>query len=72
MSEQLREAIEASGMSRYEIAKSAAIDESALGKFFHGERGLSLKALDRLAEFLDLELRPRQLRPGRRTTKKRG
>jgi len=30
------------------------IDESALAKFYNGHRGLSMKALDALGEFLGL------------------
>lgn len=55
-SDQLREAIENSGMSRYRIAQGADIDESALAKFFNGHRGLSMKALDRLCSFLGIEI----------------
>jgi predicted transcriptional regulator len=56
LSDQLRRMIDDSGLTRYEIAKRAAIDESALAKFYNGHAGLSLKAMDRLGECLNLEI----------------
>ena len=53
---QLRDAIDDSGLSRYQIAKATGIDESALAKFYNGHRGLSMKALDALGEFLELTI----------------
>lgn len=60
LSDQLRQAIADSGMSRYRIAQDTGIDESALAKFFNGQRGLSLASLDALVEYLDLEVVPKQ------------
>ena len=45
-----------SGQTRYRIAQETGINESALGKFYHGERGLSLGALDRLGKYLGLRI----------------
>ncbi|WP_197533730.1 helix-turn-helix domain-containing protein [Symmachiella dynata] len=59
MSDQIRQAIDDSGLTRYRIAQEAGIDESALAKFYNGHRGLSMKALDRLGEVLNLEIRIR-------------
>jgi cyanate lyase len=56
LSDQIRQAIADSGISRYRIAKATGIDESALGKFFHGERGLSTDAMDALGEYLGLRI----------------
>ena len=56
LTEQLRQAIEECGVSRYEIAKHTGIDESALAKFFNGHRGLSMETLNALGEFLELEI----------------
>ena len=56
ISEQIRRAIDESGLTRYRIAQLAEIDESALGKFYRGDRMLSLKALDRLGAVLNLEI----------------
>lgn len=56
LSDQVRDAIEESGLTRYQIAKATGIDESALAKFYNGHRGLSMKALDALGEFLELTI----------------
>ncbi|MDZ4817377.1 MAG: helix-turn-helix transcriptional regulator [Planctomycetota bacterium] len=56
MTEQLRQAIDDSGISRYEIARQTGIDESALAKFYNGHRGISAKALNKLGDFLDLRI----------------
>ena len=45
---------------RYQIAKATRIDESALAKFYNGQRGLSTKALDRLGEHLELVITTRR------------
>jgi transcriptional regulator with XRE-family HTH domain len=56
LTDQLRQAIDDSGLTRYQIAKAAGIDESALAKFYNGRRGLSMGALDALGEFLRLTI----------------
>jgi len=56
LTEQLRQAIDDSGLTRYQIAKETGIDESALAKFYTGRRGLSMEALDALGEFLQLKI----------------
>ena len=58
VSEQMRKAIEQSGMSRYAICKVTGIDKATLSRFMAG-RGLSMEALDRLCRFLGLELKPK-------------
>ena len=50
----IRQAIDDSGKTRYRIAKELGIDESQLAKFYNKPAGLSLPALDRLAEYLEL------------------
>jgi transcriptional regulator with XRE-family HTH domain len=55
LSEQLRRAIKASGLSRYRIAQLASIDQASLSKFMSGDRGLSFKAIDRLGDVLGLQ-----------------
>ena len=52
----MRKAIDDSGLTRYRIAQDTGINEGALGKFYHGERGLSLDSLDRLSEYLGLRI----------------
>jgi transcriptional regulator with XRE-family HTH domain len=56
LSDQLRRAISESGQTRYKIAKATGINEAALSKFFHGERGLGLESIDRLAAHLRLRV----------------
>ena len=56
LTDQLRQAIDDCGLTRYEIAKQTGIDESALAKFYNGRRGLSMEALNALGEFLQLKI----------------
>lgn len=56
LSEQIREAVNTSGMTRYGICKAAKIDEGQMSKFMSGQVGLSLPALDRLAAVLALRV----------------
>ncbi|NQU21052.1 MAG: helix-turn-helix transcriptional regulator [Candidatus Nealsonbacteria bacterium] len=67
LSDQLRQIVVKCGKSRYQIGKETGIDESALSRFVHGERGLSMAAMDRLGMCLGL-----QIVTGSRTTKKKG
>jgi hypothetical protein len=55
-SDQIRRAIDNCGQSRYAISKATGIDESALCRFMSGERGLPMKTLDILADYLDLNI----------------
>ena len=56
LSDQLRQAIDDSGLTRYRIAKETGVSESALAQFYNGHRGLSMKALNALGEFLQLRI----------------
>lgn len=56
LTDQLRQAIDDSGLTRYQIAKETGIDESALAKFYNGHRGLSMEALNALGECLHLTI----------------
>lgn len=57
LSQQLREAIEKSPMSRYELSKKSGVSQSTLSKFVLGQRpGLSFDALDRVGRVLALRL----------------
>lgn len=60
LTDQLREAIDASGLTRYQIAKETGIDESALAKFYNGHRGLSMQALNALGDCLQLTINMRR------------
>jgi transcriptional regulator with XRE-family HTH domain len=56
LTDQLRQAIEDCGLTRYRIAKETGISESALAQFYNGHRGLSMEALNALGEFLQLTI----------------
>jgi transcriptional regulator with XRE-family HTH domain len=56
LTDQLRQALDDCGLTRYQIAKATGIDESALAKFYNGHRGLSMEALNALGEFLQLTI----------------
>lgn len=57
--QQLRAAIDASEMTRYEIAKRAGVPNSTLSRIMSGERqGVSFETLEKLCEVLGLELTP--------------
>jgi transcriptional regulator with XRE-family HTH domain len=55
LSEQLRDAIEKAGVSRYEISKATGVSQSTLSKFILRQRpGLSFDAMDRIGKYLGL------------------
>ena len=56
LTDQLRRAIDDSGLTRYRIAKETGISESTLAQFYNGRRGLSMEALNALGEFLHLKI----------------
>lgn len=62
MSDQIRSAIDSCGITRYRISKETGISESALSRFMTGERGLSMTALDALADYLGLDVVMRRKR----------
>jgi transcriptional regulator with XRE-family HTH domain len=79
LSDQIRRAVNDSGMSRYAICKIGAFDKAMISRFMAGKRGLSLTTLDRLAEVLRLRIVadgpvnvPPPGRPGRKPKPKKG
>ncbi len=62
LSQQLREAIIKSGISRYEISKQTGVSQAALSRFVLGKRGLSVKAMDAIGLFLGLSITERRRR----------
>ena len=65
LSDELRQAIERSGVSRYSIWQQTGIDQGSLSKFMDGERGLGMESIDKLAELLGLHIvaEPESRRP---------
>jgi DNA transposition AAA+ family ATPase len=56
LSDELRQAIERSGVSRYSIWQQTGIDQGSLSKFMDGERGLGIESIDKLADLLGLHI----------------
>ena len=56
LSEQLRDLIIKSGVSRYEISKQTGVSQAALSRFVLGHRGISGKAMDAVGAFLGLTI----------------
>ena len=59
LSDQLRQIVEDCGLGQNEIARRAGVDKSALSRFVNGERGLSMKALDKVGKCLGLSFTTR-------------
>ena len=62
LAEQVRKAFSRSGLSRFELAKRAKTSYSVVHRFIGGDRDVRSETLSRLADVLDLELRPRRKR----------
>ena len=56
LSDQIRRAVDDCGQTRYRISKETGIDQSTLSRFMSGERGLPMNTLDKLADYLDLNI----------------
>ena len=56
LTEQLRKAIDDSGLTRYRISKETGVSESTLSQFYNGNRGLSMEALNALGDCLQLTI----------------
>jgi DNA transposition AAA+ family ATPase len=65
LSDELRQAVERSGVSRYSIWQQTGIDQGSLSKFMDGERGLGMESIDKLADLLGLHIvaKPEPRRP---------
>lgn len=60
LADQLRSAFKKSGMSRFELARRAGISYSIIHRFVAADRDVTLRTASRLADVLDLELRPKR------------
>jgi plasmid maintenance system antidote protein VapI len=56
LSDQIRNAVKSSGMSRYSICKTLGVAESTMSRFVNSKGGLSMEILDRLGELLGLHV----------------
>ena len=66
----IKKAIELSNKSRYRIARDTGIDEGRLSRFMSGQTGLSVEAVETLADYLGIEIIIRAPK-GKRQTKGR-
>jgi transcriptional regulator with XRE-family HTH domain len=70
LSEQIRRAVRASGLSWYRICKETGIHESAFSRFMAGKVGMLQQNLDAVADVLGLRVtavNPRPVAPSKRT-----
>ena len=56
LSDQLRDAIDASELTRYRICMETDIDQASMSRFMAGKMGMTLERLDHLADLLDLRI----------------
>jgi len=78
LSDQVRRAVDSCGASRYRLSKATGLSQSQLSRFMAGHIGLSMHALDMLADVLQLRIVvggpaavPPLGRPGRKPKKGR-
>lgn len=68
LTDAIRRAVEASGKTRYRIAKESGVSAGQLCRLVNGERGLSVDTIERLADYLGLRI---TIEPKGKTTKGR-
>jgi DNA transposition AAA+ family ATPase len=56
LTDQLRQAIESCGKTRYALAKETGVGADTLCRFVNGERGLSMEAMDAIGKCLGLRI----------------
>jgi transcriptional regulator with XRE-family HTH domain len=54
--EQLIQAIEKSGKTRYEISKATGVAQSQLSRLVHGENRMNIDNIERVAAYLEFEV----------------
>ena len=65
LQDQLRQAIEDSGLTLYRIAKDSGVAYQVLHRFARGERDLTLETATKLADYFGMRLtRPRRPKTG--------
>jgi transcriptional regulator with XRE-family HTH domain len=77
LTDQVRQAANKCGRSQHALARATGIDNTALSRFISGKRGLSMEALDALADVLRLRIvadgpikLPPPLKPGPKPKRK--
>jgi predicted XRE-type DNA-binding protein len=66
LSEQIRQAVNDSGLVRADICRALKIDEGLFSRFMNGKGGLAMANLDALADLLKLGPIPKAARPKRK------
>jgi plasmid maintenance system antidote protein VapI len=56
LTEQLRQAVLNCGETQYAVCKATGIDKTAMSRFINGERGVSMKVMNTLGEYLGLRI----------------
>lgn len=56
--DQLRRAIEKSGLTQYQICQETGIDKATLSRFMNGKGGLSIEAIELLFNLFGLQVMP--------------
>ena len=69
LSEQLKAAILNADVTRYRIAQETGLTEAALSRFVNGVAGLSLDSIDKIGEYLSLDITTRKQKPRTRKGK---
>jgi transcriptional regulator with XRE-family HTH domain len=65
LSDQIRRAVDASGLSRYRISKEIGVAESTMSRFMSGRGGLSMENLDALSDLIGFDIAaPRRPKKG--------
>ena len=64
--EQMKKAIDAYGISRYQLSKESGVSESQLSLFMSGQRSLTLKSAGKIAEVIGLEIRSTKRKRGQK------
>ena len=54
--DQIKQAIESSGQSRYAISQATGIDQAVLSRLMNGKGAMGFDTLERLTDFLGLEI----------------
>lgn len=55
LADKIRQALESSGKTRYQVSKESGVDQAALSRFVQG-KGLSVESLEAIAGALGLEI----------------